>query len=282
MELAGAVLAEAVVVDIVHLEHLLLVAVAGHVEEVRDLLARGERVEVGVDDLLEALLGTGPVLVEDLGLAEQGVGVHRVDPVGVGRLLLAGNRGQVGDGGLVFRDDPVHQLLMVTVGRAGVAGEDVVHEGRGAPVAGQDEVGPGAHDARFRHALLLGGRIHQLAALAIEVVDDQVALVYKGIQLLVDGLDVLDGAVVGAAELVHVLGAFATAVLLAAAPVELIAAGVGHDVPGRVVDAAGVAERVDELGIDGRQGRLGVVVRLIEIFVGDDTLLLDVQQVLVA
>ena len=251
-------------------------------EEVADLLGRHQFIVAGRDDSLEALLGTGPVLVEDLRLAQERLAEAGRDLVGAFRVVLAVTRLEVGERGLELVDDPVHQDLVVAVGRVGIAGEDVVHEGRGAPVGGQVEVSPGADDAGLGHALLLDRGGHQLAVLAIEVVEDEVALVDQRIELLVDRLDVLDGAVVGVAEFVHVLSAFATTVLLAAAPVELVAASVGNDVPGRIVDTAGVVERVDEFSIDRGQGGQGVFVGLVEVLVRDDAFLLDVQQVLVA
>ena len=170
---------------------------------------------------------------------------------------------------------------MVAVGGTGVTGEHVLHQRRGAPVAGQGEVRPGADHAGLGHAPLLHVRVAQLPFLAIEIVKNKVALVNQRVQVLVDNADVRDGAVIRIAEFIHLLAAGAGAVLLAAAPVELVARGVRDDVPGRVVTAL-VVHQVDEFVIDRRQGGLGVRIRVVEILIGDDAFLRDVQKLLVA
>ena len=159
-----------------------------------------------LDHLLEAGLGARPVLVEDLGLAEESEAVAGRDLPGARLVGLALAGFQVGQGHLVLSDHPVHEDLMVAVRRTGVTGEHVLHKRRSAPVAGQGEVRPGADDAGFGHASFLDVRVAEFAFLSVEIVQDQVALVNQRIQILVDHADVRDGAVVRIAELIHILG----------------------------------------------------------------------------
>ena len=151
--------ADTLVVHVVHLENLLLVAVADHMEHIPQILGGGQGVVAGTDDGLEALLGTAPVLVEDLGFAEErlaGTGGH---PVGAGHIVLAVAGSEVGQGRLELADAPVHQDLMIAVRRTGVTGEHVLHQRRGAPEGGQSEVRPGADGAGLGHALFLHLRV---------------------------------------------------------------------------------------------------------------------------
>ena len=156
----------------------------------------------------------------------------------------------------------------------------MVHERRGAEVAGEEHVRPGAVEPCLGHATLLYLAVCQFAVLAVEVVGDEVGLVDDLVQLLVDGGDVAVGAGIGAAELVDLLSGHVV-VLVAASPVELVSGGVEEYVDGRGV-AGELAIECHDLSIERDHCRLGIVIRLVEILVGDDAFLGNVQKVLVA
>ena len=81
-------------------------------EEVPQVLGGNQGVIARIDHLLEALLGTAPILVENLGLAQEGITDTCRDLVCTRFIVLALAGFQVGDGGLKLGYAPVDGTMI--------------------------------------------------------------------------------------------------------------------------------------------------------------------------
>ena len=273
-------LGESRIVDVVGLEDLLSVAVAGHVE-VRPVLITGdELVLTGVDQVTQILAGHVGLVVEHGGLAGDELGEAQVHAAGVVLVGGAGaHRKLTGSDGLfALGDDPVEDLFLgLVVDRELVTFVDAVQERRLIPDRGGHEMKVRAHDAGLGHALLRdGARPLGLGAVAVlrgEVGNHQVG--------------VIDGVAVALVELLDGAAGGVILELVEHTEIVVVIEGLtgGEDVVGgviqvgllRVVDTRGTAHLVDVLGVHVVQGSLGILVGRIEFDGADNALLGDLK-----
>ena len=229
------------------------------------LAARHEVVQSGVDDPLEGGLGACIVAGEDLGLALVCEGALLGDAADGVLVVLVRLRRQVVGAGSELVDDELPELGPRSVGRLLITDEDLGDERRSAPVLGQHHMGPGAEEPCLGDGALGDGRV------GLHVADQEVALEN----------DVVCTAVVAAEG----TGLGMRAELVELCPLVVVTTGSTSavDVVGRQVreELVVVVERV-HLGIDGRDGRKGIVVILVELFLAYGALLLDIEEILVA